>query len=256
MSVAACADLVRRGDPDRFLAAMAAPPKARAVLFPIYAANVEISRAPWMSEEPMIAEMRLQWWRDALEEIGQGGAVRRHEVATPLAEALDAEGAALLDRLVAARRWDIYTDAFEDAGAFDAYLDATASGLMWVAARALGATASAERPMRDIGWAAGLAAFFRAIPELESKGRRPLVDGRADAVAALAGEGLSRLIKGRAGLTAVPKPARPALYPAWQAAVLLSQAQATPARVAEGTLGVSEFRRRAGLLRTGLTGRV
>ena len=37
----ACADLVRRADPDRFLAAMASPVAARSALFPIYAFNVE-----------------------------------------------------------------------------------------------------------------------------------------------------------------------------------------------------------------------
>jgi phytoene/squalene synthetase len=46
----ACAQLVERGDPDRFRAVMAAPPEARRVLFPIYAANVEIARAPWVSQ--------------------------------------------------------------------------------------------------------------------------------------------------------------------------------------------------------------
>ena len=60
MSLQACAELVERGDPDRFLATMAAPVALRATLFPLYAFNVEIARAPWVTQEPMIAEMRLQ----------------------------------------------------------------------------------------------------------------------------------------------------------------------------------------------------
>ncbi|MGR3618044.1 MAG: squalene/phytoene synthase family protein, partial [Roseovarius sp.] len=72
MTLQACADLVRRGDPDRFLATMAAPPPARRILFPLYAFNLEVARAPWMVSEPMIAEMRLQFWRDVVEEMGQG----------------------------------------------------------------------------------------------------------------------------------------------------------------------------------------
>ena len=55
----ACAELVQRADPDRFMAAMAAPVAARRVLFPLYALNVEIARAPWVTQEAMIAEMRL-----------------------------------------------------------------------------------------------------------------------------------------------------------------------------------------------------
>jgi hypothetical protein len=249
VSLDACAELVQRGDPDRFATVLAAPVAARARLLPLYAFNVEVTRAPWLTAEPMIAEMRLQWWRDALAEIGQGAAVRRHEVTTPLAGVLDAEGAAILDRLVAARRWDIYRDPFEDAAHFDAYLDSTAGGLMWTAARALGGTG--EGAIRDVGWAQGLAAFLRAIPELEVRGRRPLVDGRPEAVRALAEEGLRRL---RAGLAAGA--AGPATWPAFETAALLRLAVQEPARVAEGGLTLSEFRRRALRLRAALTGRV
>ena len=137
MTLQACADIVAKGDPDRFAAAMVAPIEARRILFPLYAFNVEVARAPWVTQEPMIAEMRLQWWRDVLTEIGQGGQVRKHEVTTPLAEVLDAESAVILDKLVQARRWDIYRQAFEDEAHFAEYLDATGGGLMWVAARAL-----------------------------------------------------------------------------------------------------------------------
>ena len=77
MTVAACAGLVERGDPDRFLAVMAAPPAARARLFPLYAFNLEVARAPWVTQEPMIAEMRLQWWRDAVEMLAGDGPVAR-----------------------------------------------------------------------------------------------------------------------------------------------------------------------------------
>ena len=176
----ACADLVRRADPDRFLAAMAAPVTARRVLFPVYAFNVEVARAPWVTAEPMIAEMRLQWWRDALSEIREGGTVRRHEVVSPLAEMLDGEGADLLDQLIVARRWDIYRDPFEDEAHFRDYLDKTAANLMLVAASALGAVD--EAPIREAGFAHGLANWLRAIPALERAGRVPLPDGRPEAV--------------------------------------------------------------------------
>ena len=35
---------------------MAAPVAARRVLFPLYAFNVEVARAPWVTQEAMIAE--------------------------------------------------------------------------------------------------------------------------------------------------------------------------------------------------------
>ena len=99
MSTQACARIVKQGDPDRFVATMAAPAPMRPALFAIFAFNVEVTRAPWLTSEPMIAEMRLQWWRDALAEIGAGSRVRHHEVAVALAQVLDREGAAILDKL-------------------------------------------------------------------------------------------------------------------------------------------------------------
>jgi len=249
VSLDACADLVQRGDPDRFATVLAAPVGDRARLLPLYAFNVEVTRAPWVTAEAPIAEMRLQWWRDALDEIAAGGPVRRHEVATPLAGVIDADGAGVLDRLVAARRWDIYSDPFEDAAHLADYLDATAGGLMWTAARVLGAVN--EKAVRDVGWAQGLAAFLCAIPELEARGRRPLVDGRAEAVVALAQEGLRRLRAGRAAGARGP-----ATWPACETGALLALATRDPVRVADGALILSEFRKRARLLRAALTGRV
>ncbi len=249
----ACADLVRRADPDRFLAAMAAPVAARRVLFPIYAFNVEVARAPWVTAEPMIAEMRLQWWRDALDEIGSGKVVRRHEVVTPLADVLEAQGTELLDQLVAARRWDIYREPFEDTAQFRDYLDRTAANLMLAAARALGEVDAGV--IRDAGFAHGLANWFRAIPALERAGRVPLTDGRPQAIVALAEEGLDRLARARRERATISRLAGAALLPLWQSGALLRQALQDPSRVADGVLGLSPIRSRTGLLLRATTGR-
>ena len=249
MSLEACAEKVARGDPDRFAATMAAPPDLRARLWPLYAFNLEVARAPWVTAEPMIAEMRLQWWRDVVAEP----VPRAHEVAGPLHGLIREAGlpVEVLDRMVEARRWDIYREAFEDRAAFDAYLEDTAGGLMWLAARATGAGPEAEAPARALGWAAGLAAFLRAVPELETRGRVPLVDGRPEAVAALAREGLGRLETARLGRRAIG----PAGLAGWQAGPLLSFAAAEPGRVAAGGLALSEFSRRGRLLWAAATGR-
>ena len=248
----ACAQLVERGDPDRFAAAMAAPPRARAVLFSIYAFNIEVSPAPWVTQETMIAEMRLQWWRDALEEIRSGGPVRRHEVVTPLARVLDGQGAELLDALTEVRRWDIYRDPFGDMAHFRDYLAKTSGNLLLAAARALGPVPDAV--VRDAGYALGVANWLRAVPTLEQAGRVPLVEGTADAVRDLAQEGLNSLVQARARRKNIPADARPAFLPMWQVGPILRMAVRDPARVADGTLELSPFRCRLGLMRTAITG--
>ncbi|HJS85035.1 MAG TPA: squalene/phytoene synthase family protein, partial [Acetobacteraceae bacterium] len=84
-SLSPAASLVRRNDPDRFLTALFAPAARRETLFVLYAFNSELARARAVVSEPMLALMRLHWWREVVE-----GARRRHEVAGPLGAALDA----------------------------------------------------------------------------------------------------------------------------------------------------------------------
>ncbi len=242
----ACAALVHRADPDRFMAAMAAPVAARAVLFPIYAMNVEVARAPWVTQETMIAEMRLQWWRDALQEIAEGPMVRRHEVITPLSRVISPHLAALLDEYVAVRRWDIYRDPFEDEAHLDAYIDHSAGSLMVVSAQALGA--ADETVLRDFGYALGIANWFRAIPDLEARGRTPLLNGTTEGIRALATKAAERLDRAKARRTDVSEAARPALLAGWQAEWVLKQVLRDPRRVANGALAQGEVRRRASLM--------
>lgn len=248
-----CAGTVQKGDPDRFAAVLAARPAARDVLLPIYAFNVEVARAPWVTQESMIAEMRLQWWRDALEEIRAGGLVRRHDVVTPLALVIDADGATVLDRLIVARRWDVYRDPFEDAAHFESYLADTGGGLMQVAAQALGRCPA--EVAQDVGYALALANWLRAIPALEAEKRVPLLDGRPEAVATLAQDGLVRLARAQVRRGEVSKPARQAFLAAWEAGAILTQAAREPERVANGALGQSEFAKRVGLMWRAASGR-
>ncbi|MEL6889184.1 MAG: squalene/phytoene synthase family protein [Pseudomonadota bacterium] len=245
----ACASIVERGDALRFRTVMAAPVASRGPLFALYAFNIEVARAPWVTQEAMIAEMRLQWWRDALEEIAEGRPVRSHEVTTPLAEALSPETAAMLDQLVAARRWDVYRDAFEDEAHFDAYINETSGHLMWAAAVSLGAPATAESAVRGLAYAGGVAAFLRAVPALADAGRIPLIDGTPDGVRALASRARQRL--SRPGL---PAAACAALWPAIGARATLTQAIRDPKAVADGRLspGVPPAR----LSASALTGRL
>jgi phytoene/squalene synthetase len=245
MTVEACADLVQRGDPDRFLAVMAAPMAARAQLFPLYAFNLEVARAPWVTAEPLIAEMRLQWWRDVVASAASGAA-RAHEVAGPLHDLIRDFGLpiATLDRLIAARRWDIHRDPHADAAALAQYLEDTGAGLMWLAARALGAPDGAEGPVRAYGWAAAAAAYLRAVPELKARGRQPLPPG-----ADLARLGLQRLAEARAGRARVPKGVAPALLAGWQAGPVLQRAAAGQAP------DLPEARKRWGLLWQAASGR-
>ena len=247
----ACAGLVERGDPVRFRATMAAPLAARSVLFPLYAFNLEVARAPWVTQEPMIARMRLQWWRDALEEIGAGGVIRRHEVVTPLALAIRAEDAAVLDALVAARDRDVEGDVFGDPSDMWRYFEATAGGLITVAARRLG---SGEALGPVAGRVLGLVNWLFAVPALRAAGRSVWPEGAE--VPALVRAALADLAEVRRRWSEVPVAARPAFYPMAGAGVVLRRALRSPDLIEADGLAPGPF---AGRLRMALmagTGRV
>ena len=248
----ACATLVERGDPDRFAATMAAPPLARVKLWPLYAFNLEVARAPWVSQQPLIAEMRLQFWRDVV----AADTPRAHDIAAPLhALCQQTPGLApLLTRLIDARQQDVARALFANATAFDAYIEDTAATLMWAAALTLGAKGPAETAFRALGWAAGLATYLRAVPDLTARNLQPLPDPSPDAIRTLAAEGLNHLAIARAQ-RALLMPTFPAALTAWAAPGLLHQAHDNPTRVTEGSLALSDFRKRGGLLWMALTGR-
>ncbi|MBN8290477.1 squalene/phytoene synthase family protein [Rhodobacter sp. NTK016B] len=240
----ACAALVQKGDPDRFLAAMAAPVAARGPLFTLYAFNLEIARAPWVTKEPIIAQMRLQFWRDVLEM----GEHKAHEVAAPLQALLRAGlDPAPLAEMIDAREAEIGTQApFPDEAALLRFLDATSGALMVASVRALGGPDSAAA--RVAGQAQGLANYLLAVPALEAAGQQALPQDDPASIARLAREMRDRLRAGRAALRALPRATRPALRAAWRADALLRQSVTYPERVRTGQLAQSEFIRRGGIL--------
>ena len=79
--------LIERVDPDRWLSSrFIANPRARADVVTLYAYDHELARAPRAASNPLIAEIRLAWWREVLEEIYGGLPVRHHPTAQSLAE--------------------------------------------------------------------------------------------------------------------------------------------------------------------------
>jgi len=100
--------IARAGEPDRYLAALLAPRRLQADLVTLAAFMAELGRVEAFVREPMMAAIRLQWWRDTIEtgaHTGQPvadalpGLVRRHAVPMPLLdEALDATEAAVTAR--------------------------------------------------------------------------------------------------------------------------------------------------------------
>jgi phytoene/squalene synthetase len=122
-------------DRDRYLAVLAAPAAQRDALAVLAAFNLELARVADTVSEQMLGFIRLQWWREALDEIEQGKPVRRHAVATSLAAVQRAHDLPLawLRQMVDAREQDLAQPETGGGGtiaAVDAYLDATSGNLI------------------------------------------------------------------------------------------------------------------------------
>lgn len=251
------ADLVAERDPERFAALRAAPQRAQERLLPLYALNLEIARAAWASREPLVAQMRLQFWTDMLEAIEARAVVPAHEIAAPLA-ALWQEArlpAALGQQMIAARAWDIHDCRFANDADLMAHLQATGGTLMWLAALALGAKAEHEDIVRRMGLASALANWLRAVPALRAAGCAPLPSEDPNAIRALAQTGLAALKMARRDRARLPAALAPALLSGWLAGPVLRRAATDPAAVLSGALEPSEFTRRGSLAARALTGR-
>lgn len=236
MSFDACAEMVRVGDPDRYLSVMAAPQSARDRLFALYAFNLEVARAPWVTSEEMIAEMRLQWWIDTINEI-YDGKVRGHEVVGPLASVIETYKLPqhLFIELIEARRFDIYRECHANVSAFNAYISATSGNLMRLASLSLGAQ---DLPhIADFGFCLGVANLFRALPTLYTNGKNPiytegtldrnavldrkLPDNLSKSLTEIATDASEKVRAARNFRNKTPKAAIPAMLAGWQVDVPL-----------------------------------
>lgn len=192
-------------DPNRFKAAICASEGARERMFAVIALNVEIAKIPVTVSEPLLGEIRLQWWLDAIEDLYAGKAVRDQEVITALSKDLPDKD--LLLGLINARRFDLHDLPMPSDEALDAYLSATGGAISQL-------MAGRNDVVANVGWAEAAGRLIEALPALYhhgvsaipvtdaldlnaiAEGKTP--DNLRSAVAGLAEQALDRLARARA----------------------------------------------------------
>ena len=166
--------IARAADYDRYLSALFAPTDRREALFALIAFNHEIARIPEAVSEPMLGRIRLQWWREVLEAVYAGEPARRHEVAVPLAEAINRCGLdrSPFDELLDAREADLEAEGPPDLAALERYAAATGGALTALMLQASGTdTAPALEAGGRVGAAWALIGILRAVPSSAAQGR-------------------------------------------------------------------------------------
>ena len=168
------ADL-RTGDADRFYTAMFAAPAPRKRLLALYAFNLEVARTRERVSEPMLGQIRLQWWREALDEMAAGN-VRNHPVCTALhdwlGDGFPAEVRTRLDAILTARELDLEDSAFPTLDSFRDYAAETGGTLLELGLLATGTAGKGIEPVaRHVGTAYAITGLIRAIPFAGTVGR-------------------------------------------------------------------------------------
>lgn len=153
---------LKEKDPDRYRASLFAPKDKRDRLHILYGFHAELAKVPEAVSEPMIGAIRYQWWRDAIAEIYEGKPVRKHEIATPLAEVLLGSDVPRfwVDRLIDGRERDIDPQPFKTAEEAREYAARTSGVLMQIAAKLLTDDFDAQRVLKA-GEAWGLTGILR-----------------------------------------------------------------------------------------------
>lgn len=173
---ASLAEAARRGDPQRYLTALFAPVDLREDFLTLYAFNGEVARTRDAVSEPVIGQIRLQWWREAIEEAF-AGRPRRHEVVSPLATSIARRKLPRepFDRLIDARERDLDDERFADLEEFLAYCRETAEPLAELGVALLGETApDVAAAARGVATGYAIVGNLRAAAYREAR-RRPVL---------------------------------------------------------------------------------
>lgn len=204
-----CAGLLREADPDRFAIVIAAERQDRARLATLYAANLDIARAAIASKEPLISEMRLQWWTDQIAAIVAGHTIPCHEILSPLAEAWGAEIAPLAG-VIEARRRDALRQPFATEEEVIAHIDGCTGKLMRLAVAGCGHEGH-DTLIRNQARGAGLASWIGNYQQIRvlNLGLMPEAPER---LAGLAQTGLDAFDSARSQAVGLPRRIRAPLY--------------------------------------------
>jgi phytoene synthase len=165
---------VRRHDRDRYQTALFAPVGRREALLALYAFNYEIARVRETVTQPMLGQIRLQWWREVLDTAYAGAPPRNHLVAIALTAAIREFGLTreLFDRLVDTREGDLVNELPPNLAALLDYAEGSSAPLIRLALQILGAQDPAvEDTARQVGVGYALAGLLRAIPFHARTGR-------------------------------------------------------------------------------------
>ncbi len=166
--------LLKQYSPDLYNSVLFAPAGKRDALFALYAFAMELDRIPDSVTEPALGEIKLQWWRDTLEQSRKG-----QQSGNPLADVLGSVinnynlPAVRVIEMVDARSFELSDDIFPDQIDLKIYLKKTYISMFTLASMILdeGHAGQQGNICEDAGLAYGYSMMLCKLPVHISKGR-------------------------------------------------------------------------------------
>jgi phytoene synthase len=172
-AIAICTANLRRHDSDRYFSSLFAGAEGHRALVSLYAFNLEIARIREVVSEPMLGQIRLQWWRDAIGEI-YDGSPRKHPAVTALHHIVKRRkpARARLEAMIDGREFDMAEEPPGSLGDLAHYARQTSGELTCLALEILGVRDDASMAVAyDAGIAWALTGLLRAVPFHAAGGR-------------------------------------------------------------------------------------
>jgi len=159
-----CRDVVKDGAPERFMVALFEQKHHQRVIFALLAFNLELAKTRDVVSEPMLGEIRLQWWQEAVEGIIEGN-VRKHPIVEELAEAIEQINVSILYELINLRRVELTSVGGENIKDIIAHAEKLGRTLHLLLVTAVNdeVPETVEEDIKDISAAWSLAGLVRVI---------------------------------------------------------------------------------------------
>lgn len=170
-----CEAQLREKDRDLWLACLFAPAQARPHLHAIHAFAQEISDVRAKVSQPLLGEMRLQWWRDAVEAPAGDSGARANPLADVLLDTIERHALSRVEigSFIDSHIFDLYDDPMVSVAMLEAYCrDTVGASLRW-SARVLGAfdEPRVSEALDAAGIALSLTRLLRALPRQAAAGQ-------------------------------------------------------------------------------------
>lgn len=168
-----CAQEVRKIDHDTFICGLFAPDEAVQDFYAFHLFHLETARLRDSVSEAHLGLIRLQWWRDLLDNLSQGAWQETQgthkEIQQALAKRLSEKDR--LDSYLNARSFDMNDQAHDDMAALIRYCQATGGTIAALKTLSFQEDEESLKAAESIGAAQTLLGFIRTIPHQARTGR-------------------------------------------------------------------------------------